>query len=55
MDRTAKINQIIDKRKPLSQKITQVETNLRNLTDELYRLEEHRHQLLSKIDDSTTK
>ena len=55
MDRTAKINQIIDKRKPLSQKITQVETNLRNLTDALYRLEEHRHQLLSKIDDSTTK
>lgn len=55
MDRTAKINQIIDKRKPLSQKITQVETNLRNLTDELYRLEEHRHQLLSKIDDSATQ
>ncbi|CAD5941635.1 hypothetical protein NIVACYA_02409 [Planktothrix agardhii] len=55
MDRTAKINQIIDKRKPLSQKITQVETNLRNLTDELYQLEEHRHQLLSKIDDSATQ
>jgi len=55
MDRTAKINQIIDKRKPLAQKITQVETNLRNLTDLLYQLEEHRHQRLSKIDDSATQ
>lgn len=55
MDRTAKINQIIDKRKPLAKKIAQVETNLRNLTDKLYHLEERRHQLLSQIDDATTQ
>lgn len=55
MDRTAKINQIIDKRKPLAKKIAQVETNLRNLTDKLYHLEEYRHQLFNQIDDATTQ
>jgi hypothetical protein len=52
--RSAQIAQIVQKRRPLAQRIEIVETNLKRLSSGLRQLEKHRDQLLDKVDDSGT-
>ena len=51
--RSAQIAQIIQKRRPLAQKIETVETNLKSLSADLRKLEKQRDQLLDRVDDSS--
>ncbi|PHJ67001.1 hypothetical protein VF14_23405 [Nostoc linckia z18] len=51
LDKTAQIISIIEQRRPLVNKIERVESNLRSLSLALHHLQEHREQLLSKIDE----
>lgn len=53
-NRTARIASIIEQRRPLAQKIEVVEGNLRSLASTLRHLEEHRNQLLVRVDDPNT-
>lgn len=50
--KTGKITSIIDKRRPLAQKIERVEANLKSLSLALRNLDHHRHDLLTRVDDS---
>ncbi len=50
--RTGKIASIIDKRRPLAQKIESVEANLKSLSSALRNLDHHRHDLLKGGNDS---
>jgi hypothetical protein len=50
--RTAKITGILEKRRPLVEKIATVEQNLRSLAATLRQLEQHRHTLLTKVKDA---
>lgn len=50
-NRTEKIVSILEKRRPLAEKIQGVEANLRSLSSTLLRLEDHRKDLLTKIND----
>jgi hypothetical protein len=50
-DRTGKIASIIEKRRPLIEKIQFVEANLHSLYSKLDHLETYRHYLLTAIDD----
>jgi len=52
MDVTTRIANIIEKRKPLAQKIEGVEENLKTLSAALERLEEHRNYLSKQIGDA---
>lgn len=54
-NRTEKIASIIDKRRPLAQKIQGVEANLRSLSSALSHLEDHRDRLLTRIDDQNAR
>jgi len=49
--RTGRIASIIEKRRPLAQKIERVEANLKSLDSALCNLEDHRHDLLGRVDD----
>ncbi|MBE9019297.1 hypothetical protein IQ272_24825 [Chroococcidiopsidales cyanobacterium LEGE 13417] len=49
--RTERIASIIQQRHPLAEKIVSVEENLKSLSSALYNLEEHRQNLLGRIDD----
>ncbi len=51
MSRVQKITNIIEQRQPLANKIEGVEKNLESLGSALYRLENHRNELVSKVDD----
>ena len=53
MDVTTSINKIVEKRKPLAQRIERVEGNLKNLSVNLQELEKHRNYLLTQVGDST--
>ncbi len=53
-DRTSQINRILEKRKPLVRKLTEIETSLQNLSSALNDLEKHRNQLLSLDIDGET-
>lgn len=48
---TGSIASIIEKRRPLSEKIAGVEADLKSLESALQHLEEHRSQLLAQVDD----
>ena len=50
-NRTARIASLIEQRRPLAHKIEVVEENLRSLASTLRQLEEHRNQLLVRVDD----
>lgn len=50
-NRTARIASLIEQRQPLAHKIEVVERNLKSLASTLHHLEEHRNQLLWRIDD----
>jgi hypothetical protein len=52
-NRTEKIASIIDKRRPLAEKIQGVEANLRSLASALHHLEGDRNYLLTKVDDES--
>ena len=52
--RATQIARIIQKRRPLAQKIETVENNLRTLSIALRQLENQRDQVLSKVSDSST-
>lgn len=52
--RAAQIAQIIQKRRPLAQKIETVESNLKTLSAALRKLEKQRDHLLGRVDDSGT-
>ncbi len=52
-NRTEKIASIIEKRRPLAQKIADVEMNLQSLSSALRGLEEHRDRLLIQVDDDS--
>lgn len=52
MDVTTRIANIIEKRKPLAQKIEGVEENLKTLSAVLQRLDEHRNYLSKQIGDA---
>jgi energy-coupling factor transporter ATP-binding protein EcfA2 len=51
-NRTARIASIIEKRRPLAQKIEGVEANLKSLASALRNLEDNRSQLLTRVDDA---
>lgn len=51
-NRTARIASIIEKRRPLVQKIEEVEANLKSLALALRNLEDNRNQLLTRVDDA---
>jgi hypothetical protein len=53
ISRSAQIAQIIQKRRPLAQKIEAVESNLKTLSVALRKLEKQRDQLLDRVDDSS--
>ncbi len=53
--RTNRIANIIEKRRPLAQKIEGVEANLRELTSILRELDLQRHQLLTRVEDSNIR
>ena len=55
MSRAKQIENIIEKRRPLVQKIEGVEANLRELDSGLRELESHRIQLLTKVDETSIK
>ncbi|WP_066375713.1 hypothetical protein [Anabaena sp. CA = ATCC 33047] len=50
-NRTEKIASILQKRRPLAEKIQNVETNLRSLSSTLRHLEDSRNHLLAKLED----
>ena len=50
-NRAETIKDIIDKRRPLAQKIENTETHLRELTSALQALESQRNQLITQLDD----
>lgn len=52
INRTARIASIIEKRRPLAQKIEGVEANLKSLASALRNLEDNRYQLLTRVDDA---
>jgi phage shock protein A len=54
MLRSEQIARIVQKRRPLAQKIETVETNLRNLSDALRQLEKQRAHLLERVSDRGT-
>lgn len=54
-DRTARITDIIAKRRPLADKIAGTQENLKSLASALLNLEDNRNQLLTRIDDSTIR
>ncbi len=54
-DRTARITDIIAKRRPLADKIAGTQDNLKSLASALLNLEDNRNQLLTRIDDSTIR
>lgn len=54
-NRTARIASIIEKRRPLAQKIEGVEANLKSLASALRNLEDNRNQLLARVDDANVK
>ena len=49
--RVQTITKIIEQRQPLAQKIEGVEKNLESLASALYKLENHRNELVSQVDD----
>ncbi|MGK7875040.1 MAG: hypothetical protein AB4426_17605 [Xenococcaceae cyanobacterium] len=49
--RNTRIASIIEKRRPLAKKIEGVEVNLRSLASALRHLENHRNQLMARVDD----
>ncbi len=49
--RTERITDIIQKRRPLAEKILGVEADLKSLDSALRHLEEHRNQLLTRVDE----
>ncbi|MEC4814058.1 MAG: hypothetical protein SAK29_12410 [Scytonema sp. PMC 1069.18] len=49
--RAGKIASIIEKRRPLAEKIRTVEANLKNLSSALRYLDTHCHELLTRVDD----
>jgi len=51
INRSVQIASIIEKRRPLVQKIEAVEANLKSLSSALGHLEEHRNQLMARVDD----
>jgi hypothetical protein len=51
INRTARIASIIEKRRPLAQKIEGVEANLKSLASALRNLEDNRNQLLTRVDE----
>jgi hypothetical protein len=51
MDRTTLITNILEKRKPLAQRIQQVEGNLKTLSTALDQVEQYRNHLLKQVDD----
>ncbi|MDY7022865.1 MAG: hypothetical protein SWJ54_16205, partial [Cyanobacteriota bacterium] len=51
LQRSPKIAAIIEKRRPLAQKIESVDNNLRELSRVLSELENYRNQLLKRVDD----
>jgi energy-coupling factor transporter ATP-binding protein EcfA2 len=53
MNRAAQIASIINQRQPLALRIEKVEKNLRSLSAQLDRLQNHRNQLLSQVEDSS--
>ncbi|MEC4813281.1 MAG: hypothetical protein SAK29_08435 [Scytonema sp. PMC 1069.18] len=53
MDKSAQIARIIEKRRPLVQKIELVEANLRSVDSAIRVLESHCNNLLTRIDDPT--
>ncbi|EAW35087.1 hypothetical protein [Lyngbya sp. PCC 8106] len=52
--RANQIIQILQKRRPLAQRIERVESNLKTLSVALNQLEKQRDQLLTRVDDSST-
>jgi vacuolar-type H+-ATPase subunit E/Vma4 len=54
-DRTARITDIIAKRRPLADKIAATEDNLKSLASALRNLEENRNLLLTRVNDSTVR
>lgn len=52
MDRATIITSILEKRKPLAQRIQLVEGNLKTLSTALNQLEEYRNHLLKQVDDA---
>jgi len=54
-NRTARIASIIEKRRPLAQKIEGVEANLKSLVSALRNLEDNRNQLLTRVDEPNVK
>ncbi|HEY9598143.1 MAG TPA: hypothetical protein V6D33_10775, partial [Cyanophyceae cyanobacterium] len=55
INRTARIASIIEKRRPLAQKIIGVEANLKSLASALRNLQDNRNQLLTRVDDANVK
>lgn len=49
--RTAQIAQIVEKRRPLAEKMSRVEDNLRSLAAALRTLQDHRDRLLDSVED----
>ena len=54
-DRTRKIASIIEKRRPLVNKIADTEANLKSLSSELKNLEAYRNELLTRVEDCNVK
>jgi ribosomal 50S subunit-associated protein YjgA (DUF615 family) len=54
-NRAGIIASIIEKRRPLSQKIERVESNLRDLSSTLHHLENYRNDLLAQVDTNQVK
>ncbi len=52
--RVEQITNIIQQRQPLGEKITKIEANLISLAAALHRLENHRNQLLTKVEDANS-
>ncbi|MGP1386589.1 MAG: hypothetical protein ACTS2F_23725 [Thainema sp.] len=53
MQRTEQISSILNQRRPLAQQIQTVETNLQNLAAVLHHLDEHRYNLITKLEDAS--
>ncbi|PAX60526.1 hypothetical protein [Brunnivagina elsteri] len=54
ISRAEKITSIIEKRRPLAEKITGVESNLQALKSALKTLEENRDRIINQVDDAET-
>ncbi len=55
INRTARIASIIEKRRPLAQKIEGAEANLKSLASALRNLEDNRNQLVMRVDDPNVR